>query len=82
MKNPGYVLAVLFISTLLNAAYFLPIVHAAFFRKAEAGDEHHSHGEAPWPMVLALVTTATMTVALFFYSTPLVQMAGRLVAVN
>ena len=78
----SYVLAVLFISTLLNAAYFLPIVHAAFFRKADAGDEHHPHGEAPWPMVLALMTTAAMTIALFFYSTPLVQMAGRLVATN
>ena len=77
-----YVLAVLFISTLLNAAYFLPIVHAAFFRKADAGDEHHPHGEAPWPMVLALMATAAMTIALFFYSAPLVQMAGRLVAVN
>jgi multicomponent Na+:H+ antiporter subunit D len=77
-----YVLAVLFISTLLNAAYFLPIVHAAFFRKADAGDEHPPHGEAPWPMVLALMTTAAMTIALFFYSTPLVQMAGRLVAIN
>lgn len=78
----AYVLAALFASTLLNAAYFLPIVHAAFFRKADAGDEHHPHGEAPWPMVLALMTTAALTVALFFYSTPLVQMAGRLVAIN
>ncbi len=76
----AYVLAALFASTLLNAAYFLPIVHAAFFRKADAGDELHLHGEAPWPMVLALMTTAALTVALFFYSTPLVQMAGRLVA--
>ena len=63
---PCYVLAALFASTLLNAAYFLPIIHAAFFRKADAGDELHPHGEAPWPMVLALVTTAA-TVALFFY---------------
>lgn len=78
----AYVLAALFASTLLNAAYFLPIVHAAFFRKVDAGDEHHPHGEAPWPMVLALMTTAALTVALFFYSTPLVQMAGRLVAIN
>ncbi len=78
----AYVLAALFASTLLNAAYFLPIVHAAFFRKADASDEHHPHGEAPWPMVLALMTTAALTVALFFYSTPLVQMAGRLVAVR
>ena len=75
-------LAVQFISTLLNAAYFLPIVHAAFFRKADAGDEHHPHGEAPWPMLLALMTTAAMTIALFFFSAPLVQMAGRLVAIN
>jgi len=49
-------------STLLNAAYFLPIVYRAFFREA-AGPQH---GEAPWPMVAALVFTAALTVAMFF----------------
>jgi multicomponent Na+:H+ antiporter subunit D len=67
----GYylVLAVLISSALLNAAYFLPIVYAAFFRDQEPGDHH---GEAPWPAVVALVTTAAMTVTLpFFAEVPL-----------
>ena len=77
-----FVLAVLIASTLLNAAYFLPIVHAAFFRKPDDADEGHSHGEAPWPMVLALVLTAGMTLALFFLSDPLLQIAQQLVAIR
>ncbi len=56
------VAAVLLASTLLNAAYFLPIVHAAFCRPA-AGE---AHGEAPLPMVIALSVTAAGTIALFF----------------
>ena len=62
-------LAVLIASTLFNAAYFLPIVHAAFFRAPDDGRENHErheHGEAPWPMVVALTVTAAMTVAFFF----------------
>jgi len=52
-------------STLLNAGYFLPIVWRAFFRPAAAGA---SHGEAPLPMVAALVVTAALTIAMFFYA--------------
>ncbi len=55
-------LAVLAASTILNAAYFLPIVHAAFFRAPPAGEP--VHGEAPWPMVSALLITAAATLAL------------------
>ncbi len=77
-----FVLAVLFISTLLNAAYFLPIVHAAFFRKPDVSDEAHPHGEAPWPMVLALLLTAGMTIVLFFFPDPLLQLARQLVAIS
>ena len=54
--------AVLLGSTLLNAAYFMPIVYVAFFR-APRGEPH---GEAPVAIVLALVATAAATVALFF----------------
>jgi multicomponent Na+:H+ antiporter subunit D len=65
------VVAVIAGSTLLNAAYFLPIVYRAFFvAPPGGGDGHHHdhpHGEAPLPMVLALVTTAGATVTLFFY---------------
>jgi len=63
-------LAVLAASTLLNAAYFLPIVHAAFFRAPPVGDP--AHGEAPWPIVVAVVFTAAATLALpFFAEVPL-----------
>ena len=52
-------------STLLNAAYLLPIVYRAFFREC-AGGEEARHGEAPLPMVIALTTTAVGTILLFF----------------
>jgi len=55
--------AVIAASTLLNAAYFAPIVYRAFFRAPQG----EAHGEAPLPMVLALVASAAATVALFFF---------------
>ncbi|MDA0276199.1 MAG: monovalent cation/H+ antiporter subunit D family protein [Proteobacteria bacterium] len=58
-------LGVIAASTLLNAAYFAPIVHRAFLRPEAAGTQ--AHGEAPLPMVAALTATAALTVALFFY---------------
>ncbi len=58
-------LGVIAASTLLNAAYFAPIVHRAFLRPGAAGGQ--AHGEAPLPMVVALTATAALTVALFFY---------------
>lgn len=66
-----FVLAVLFGSTALNAGYFLPIIHRAFFR-AETVAPRREHGEAPGPMVLALVGTAALSVLLFFWHAPLV----------
>jgi multicomponent Na+:H+ antiporter subunit D len=59
--------AVIVASTLLNAAYFLPIVYRAFFRAPRALDAHEpAHGEAPLAMVVAMVATAAGTVLLFF----------------
>ena len=58
---------VIIVSTLLNAAYFLPIVVSAFFREP-ANDPRqagHDHGEAPWAIVVALTATAIGTVGLF-----------------
>jgi multicomponent Na+:H+ antiporter subunit D len=62
------VLAVIATSTLLNAAYLLPIVYRAFFVAAPADPAGvaPSHGEAPLPSVVALLLTAAATVALFF----------------
>jgi multicomponent Na+:H+ antiporter subunit D len=60
------VVAVIAASTLLNAGYFLPVVHRAFFRAPGADDAAHPHGEAPLPIVIALCLTAAGTLALFF----------------
>jgi multicomponent Na+:H+ antiporter subunit D len=60
------VVAVIAASTLLNAGYFLPVVHRAFFRAPGAEDAAHPHGEAPLPIVIALCLTAAGTLALFF----------------
>ncbi len=74
----AFALAVLIGSTLLNAAYFLPIVYAAFFRKLPEHDVAHPHGEAPLPMVVALLITAGATIALFFYADLFLALAGQL----
>ncbi|MBI3917218.1 MAG: monovalent cation/H+ antiporter subunit D family protein [Betaproteobacteria bacterium] len=58
-------LAVLATSTLLNAAYFLPVIYSAFFR-TERVAPRHDHGEAPATSVAALVITAAATLALPF----------------
>lgn len=55
------------ISTLLNAAYFMPIVYAAFFKKEDPQFSHGEHGEAPLPIVLALLITASATWLIFFF---------------
>ncbi len=65
--------AVIALSTLLNAAYFAPIVYRAFLRPpAQAAA---AHGEAPVPMVAALCVTAAATLALFLYPGPLLALA-------
>jgi multicomponent Na+:H+ antiporter subunit D len=70
-------LGVIVASTLLNAGYFLPILHRAFLRSPSPSD--FSHGEAPWPMVLALVATAALTILMFFYAElPLALARGML----
>lgn len=66
-----FVLAVLIASTGLNAWYFLPIIHRAFFR-LETVKPRIEHREAPWPMVLALTCTATLTLLFFVFNGPVV----------
>jgi len=64
-------LAVLSASTLLNAAYFVPIVYRAFLVKGAAA----SHGEAPPSMVAAMMATAAATLALPFAAAALLTLA-------
>ena len=75
-----FALAVILVSTLLNAGYFLPILHRAFFRPLSADAVAHPHGEAPLPMVVALSITAAGTLALFFFPDVPLALARQLVA--
>jgi multicomponent Na+:H+ antiporter subunit D len=81
---------VLVISTLLNAAYFGPIVYMAFFQDEEPAAQpylgggndlpgSHGHGEAPLPVVVALTITAAMTILIFFFPDVPLALAQALV---
>jgi multicomponent Na+:H+ antiporter subunit D len=60
-----FAVGVIVVSTVLTAAYYLPIVRDAFLKpEAEGGRDH---GEAPLPILLALLATAAGTVLLFAF---------------
>lgn len=80
LHEQWFVIAVMLGSTLLNASYFLPILHRAFFRPLSAEAAAHPHGEAPLLMVAALTLTAAGTVALFFFPDVPLALARQLVA--
>ncbi|MGA0839048.1 MAG: proton-conducting transporter membrane subunit [Pseudomonadales bacterium] len=65
VAGEGFVLLVIFASTLLNAAYFAPVIYHAFFQ-SEPAPPDHDHGEAPMPILIALSVTAVGSIALFF----------------
>jgi multicomponent Na+:H+ antiporter subunit D len=64
-------------STVLNAAYFLPIIYAAWFSREAAGDVVE-HGEAPWPAVFALTVTAALTILFFLFHGPVIALEKQL----
>lgn len=69
-----WVLVVLALSTLLNAAYFLPVLHAAWF-KAPQGPwpEDHSYGrfETHWALLMPPLVTAFLAIEMgLFAGTP------------
>lgn len=62
----GWVVAVLAVSSLLNAGYFLPVLYAAWFRDpsadlVEARARHRA--EAPWALLWPPLITAAFTLA-------------------
>jgi len=57
-------IAVLFTSGLLNAAYFFPIIHRAYFKESKQFD---GMGEASPFMVVPLCLTAVLSVAFFAF---------------
>ncbi|MDT8442905.1 MAG: monovalent cation/H+ antiporter subunit D family protein [Desulfuromonadales bacterium] len=65
---------VLLISSLLNAAYFFPIVYRGFFVPAADG-EGDGIKEAPLFCLIPLSVTALVSLALFFYPDTLLKLA-------
>ncbi|MFH1488069.1 MAG: proton-conducting transporter membrane subunit, partial [Pseudomonadota bacterium] len=71
----GWTLAVLLLSSMLNAVYFLPIVYRAFFCTAEESQFESRVQEAPLWCVVPLVATAIGSIVLFFYPEPFLGLA-------
>jgi multicomponent Na+:H+ antiporter subunit D len=74
-----FAVAVIVLSTLLNAGYFLPIIYRAFW-SAPAGSKVPAHGEAVWPIVASLMVTSAATVLLFFFPDVPFRLATMLTA--
>ena len=61
------IIVVLLASTLLNVAYFAPIVYQAFFGAPSAEDSLHPAKEAPLAVVIPLTITALISLAIGVY---------------
>jgi multicomponent Na+:H+ antiporter subunit D len=69
-------LVVLLGSSLLNAAYFMPIVYRAFFCAPEESMFEKKVQEAPLWCVAPLVITAALSIGLFFFPQPFFNLAS------
>jgi multicomponent Na+:H+ antiporter subunit D len=69
-------LVVLLGSSLLNAAYFLPLVYRAFFCTPEESLFEDKIQEAPLWCVVPLVLTAIASIGLFFFPQPFFSLAS------
>ena len=76
--DSGYAMlvGVLMVSTLLNIAYLIPIPIRAFF--GGSSEPKKPIKEAPIPCLLAIITTATLCVILFFFPSALLQFTEAL----
>lgn len=74
-------LCVFLVSTILNGAYFFPIVYRAFFKPSPESDTAGAAGlaEAPLACVLPLTLTAAGSVLLFFFPGLFFELAGLFV---
>ena len=69
------ILVVLLTSSLLNAAYFMPIVYRAFFNPPDGKAQDTGIQEAPLFCVVPLTVTALISIFLFFYPQPFFRLA-------
>jgi multicomponent Na+:H+ antiporter subunit D len=73
------ILFVLLCSSLLNAAYFMPVVYKAFFCTPQEAMFENRIQEAPAFCVVPLVITAVISIVLFFYPQPFFRLASMMV---
>ncbi len=73
---------VIVLSTLLNAAYFLPILYRAFFVAPANDGAGQAHGEAPLSMLMALGATALATLLLFFMPDIALALARQMIGLD
>jgi len=73
------ILFVLLTSSLLNAAYFMPVVYKAFFCTPQEAMFGNTVQEAPLFCVVPLVITAFISIVLFFYPQPFFRLAEIMV---
>ncbi|WP_461210565.1 monovalent cation/H+ antiporter subunit D family protein [Desulfocurvus sp. DL9XJH121] len=62
-------------SSLLNSAYFMPIVYRAFFKDPNPEDAAIGFSEAPVQCVAPLAFTALVSIGLLFHPGPFLQLA-------
>ena len=74
------ILVVLLFSSLLNAAYFMPVVYRAFFCPPEDALFEDKVQEAPLFCVVPLAITALISIALLVYPQPFMQLAAMAAA--
>lgn len=77
-KSLGIVL-ILITSTLLNAAYFVPVVYQGFFGAQSHDDKLHEHHEAPLSMVVPLCIAAVISVLIGFFPDLFLNLAQAVV---
>lgn len=68
-----FTIIVLILSTLLNTAYFVPIIYNAFFVKPL-----DSFKEAPIPLLVSLIITSTLTLVIFFFPSLILNLLDRM----
>jgi multicomponent Na+:H+ antiporter subunit D len=77
-RGRPWVLAVLLISSLLNAAYLGPVVYKAYFETSATEHDDDHIREAPL-MVVPLVFSAAISLLLGMYPDPVLKLAGMVV---
>ena len=67
------ILLILITSTVLNVAYFAPVVYKGFFGKTPAGTPVNGIKEAPLSMLIPLLIAVTISVLIGIYPNFMMQ---------